>query len=189
MRRICVYCGSSPGERGAYAEAARELAAELAARDLELVYGGSNKGIMGVLADAVLNAGGKVTGIMPRALADKDVAHTGLTQLLVTATMHERKAMMAEIADGFVALPGGFGTLEEIIEILTWGQLGFHQKPCELFNRSGYFDKLREFFRHAEGEGFIKRDHVDMLIVADTAVSLLNQFASFEAPQLARWRD
>lgn len=188
MRRICVYCGSSPGERKAYAESAQELAEALLERDLELVYGGANRGIMGVIADAVLAGGGTVTGVMPQALVDKEVAHTGLTRLQVTATMHERKAMMADMADGFVALPGGFGTLEEIIEMLTWGQLDFHRKPCGLFNSNGYYDKLHEFFLHAEREGFVKRNHVDMVIVADNAATLLDRFAAYEAPQLAKWR-
>lgn len=188
MQRLCVYCGSSPGEREDYRSAAIALADAMAARDLELVYGGARKGIMGIIADAVLERGGRVTGVMPHSLVQKEVAHAGLTELHVTETMHERKAMMADLADGFVALPGGFGTLEEIVEILTWGQLDFHRKPCGLLNAGGYYDRLCDFFLHAVREGFVKQQHRDMLIVADSATDLLDRFASYVPPQLAKWR-
>jgi uncharacterized protein (TIGR00730 family) len=189
VQRICVYCGSSPGERSDYPDAAVALAGELVDRNLELVYGGACKGIMGVVADAVLECGGRVTGVMPHSLVRKEIAHTGLTELHVTETMHERKAMMAELADGFVALPGGFGTLEEIIEMLTWGQLDFHRKPCGLLNVRGYYDRLCEFMAHSEREGFVKSQHRSMLVVADNAATLLDRFASYEPPQLAKWRE
>lgn len=189
MKRICVYCGSSPGKRDDYRRAARSLAAVLVARDLELIYGGSSKGLMGKLADAVLERGGRVCGVMPHSLVKKEVAHDGLTELIVTETMHERKALMADRADGFIALPGGFGTLEEIIEVLTWAQLGFHDKPCGLLNVAGYYDRLREFMAHAESEGFLKPAHQRMLLIDSDAARLLERFASYAAPSVAKWRD
>lgn len=189
VQRICVYCGSSPGERIDYKNAATDLARELVNRDLELVYGGACKGIMGVVADAVLERGGRVTGVMPHSLVRKEIAHSGLTELHVTETMHERKAMMADLSDGFVALPGGFGTLEEIVEVLTWGQLDFHRKPCGLYNVHGYYDRLCDFLLHAEREGFVKPPHRAMLVVADNAARLLDQFASYDPPQHGKWRD
>lgn len=144
---------------------------------------------MGVLADAVLECGGRVRGVMPHSLVRKEVAHDGLTELHVTDTMHERKAMMVEMADGFVALPGGFGTLEEIIEVLTWGQLGFHEKPCGVLNVAGYYDRLRDFMEHAEQEGFVKPAHRSMLLVASDASALLDLFYAYDAPTVAKWRD
>ncbi len=189
MKRVCVYCGSSSGDRDDYEHAAVELAAELVARDLELVYGGSSKGLMGVLADGVLERGGHVCGVMPHSLARKEIAHDRLSELHVTETMHERKSLMADMADGFVALPGGFGTLEELVEVLTWGQLGFHDKPCGLVNVAGYYDGLREFMRHAEREGFLKAAHRRMLLVADDARTLLDAFDRYAPPRVAKWRD
>ncbi len=184
-----MYCGSSPGERPDYKDAAIGFAAELVARDLELVYGGARKGIMGVLADAVLERGGRVCGVMPHSLVRKEIAHGGLTELHVTDTMHERKAMMAEMADGFVALPGGFGTLEEIVEVLTWGQLGFHRKPSGVLNVAGYYDRLESFMEHAEREGFIRPAHRAMLLFAGDASSLLDRFSEYDPPTVAKWRD
>lgn len=189
MRQLCVYCGSSPGEGGRYVRSARALGEELASRGIGLVYGGSSKGLMGVLADAVLEAGGTATGVMPRALVAKEIAHRGLSELHVTDSMHERKAMMERIADGFVALPGGFGTLEEIIEVLTWGQLEFHEKPCGLLNVAGYFDSLLGFLDHATGQGFVRPAHREMLIVAEDPPSLLDRYAAYRPPRLAKWRD
>src|SRR5210317_860079 len=145
MQRICVYCGSSPGIDSVYSRAAEQLAEVLVQSDLELVYGGSHKGTMGILADAVLEQGGAVHGVIPKMLEEKEIAHTGLTRLHVVASMHERKALMAALSDGFIALPGGFGTLEELVEIVTWGQLRFHEKPCGLLNVNGYFAKLLGF--------------------------------------------
>ncbi|MDH4108336.1 MAG: TIGR00730 family Rossman fold protein [Gammaproteobacteria bacterium] len=189
MRRICVYCGSAPGNRGEYAEAAIGLAAELVRRGIGLVYGGSSKGIMGVLADAVLERGGSAVGVMPHSLVQKEIAHSGLTELHVTATMHERKALMADMADGFIAMPGGFGTLEEIVEVLTWGQLRFHAKPCGLLNVAGYYDRFLAFVGHATNEGFVREGHREMLLVAALPAVLLDKFASYSAPELRKWVD
>ena len=187
MNRLCVYCGSSTGVRDAYAGAARELAALLTANEIGLVYGGASKGIMGVLADAMLDAGGKVTGVIPRALSDYEVAHEALTELHVVDSMHERKSLMAVLSDGFVALPGGFGTLEEIIEVLTWGQLQFHAKPCGLLNVAGYFDPLLDWCDHAHAEGFVRAAHREMLIVERTPAKLLMRFEQYAPPTTKKW--
>jgi uncharacterized protein (TIGR00730 family) len=187
LDRICVYCGSSPGVGDAYADAARSLADLLIAEGIGLVYGGAKRGLMGVLADRVLAGGGEVQGVIPRALEDREIAHEGLTRLHVVDSMHERKSMMALLSDGFVALPGGFGTLEEIIEVLTWGQLGFHAKPCGLLNVEGYFDPLLAFFDHGQKRGFLKVQHRQMLLVAGTPASLLEQFEHYEPPAGDKW--
>ena len=187
MRRICVYCGSNTGTRPDYAEAARNLAEVLVRHDLELVYGGAAKGIMGVIADTVLEHGGNAHGVIPKLLEEKEIAHSGLTQLHVVATMHERKSMMAELSDGFIALPGGFGTLEEIIEILTWGQLQFHDKPCGLLNVSGYFDHLLAYLDHAEQEGFLRAENRQMLLQDTEPAGLVRQFERYTAPHVDKW--
>ena len=187
LARICVYCGSSAGRNPVYASAADELAAALVNNGTELVYGGAHKGIMGILADAVLERGGKVHGVIPKMLEEKEVAHTGLTELHVVASMHERKSMMAALADGFVALPGGFGTLEELIEILTWGQLQFHDKPCGVLNVDGYFDKLLAFLDHMQEEQFLKAENRAMLLADTSAAGLLGQFEAYRAPATAKW--
>lgn len=187
MRRICVYCGSNTGTRPEYAEAARNLAEVLVRHDLELVYGGAAKGIMGVIADAVLEYGGSAHGVIPKLLEQKEIAHSGLTQLHVVTSMHERKSMMAELADGFIALPGGFGTLEEIIEILTWGQLQFHDKPCGVLNVSGYFDHLLAYLDHAEQEGFLRPENRQMLLQDTDPAGLIRQFERYTAPQVSKW--
>lgn len=187
LQRICVYCGSNPGAREIYADTARELAAVLVAQKLELVYGGADKGIMGVIADAVLQLGGKVHGVIPTLLCEKELAHQGLTELHVVASMHERKTMMAALADGFIAMPGGYGTLEEIIEIITWGQLRFHDKPCGLLNVDGYYDHLLSYLDHAVQEGFLKPDNRNMLLCDSTATGLLQQFDRYEAPRVGKW--
>lgn len=187
MNRICVYCGSSSGADDVYAEAARSLGALLAASNIGLVYGGARKGLMGILADAVLENGGKVSGVIPRALQGKEIAHEGLSELHVVDSMHERKSLMAVLSDGFVALPGGFGTLEEIIEVLTWGQLQFHDKPCGLLNVDGYFDSLLAFFGHAAERGFLRPQHRDMLLVANTPAELLDRFEHYEPPVVRKW--
>ena len=181
MQRICVYCGSNSGRRAEYADAARDLAAVLVHRDLELVYGGADKGIMGIIADSVLELGGKVHGVIPKMLCEKEVAHQNLTELHVVATMHERKSMMAELSDGFIAMPGGFGTLEEITEIITWRQLRIHGKPCGLLNVDGYFDQLIAFLGHANAEGFLRTENREMLLVAESAADLLQQFERYTA--------
>lgn len=189
MKSVCVYCGSSRGARPGYAAAAEQLARELAARDITIIYGGSSKGIMGRLADAALAAGGRVVGVLPRSLIAKEVGHDGLHELHIVASMHERKAMMSELADGFIALPGGFGTLEEIIETITWAQLGFHAKPCGLLNVNGYFDALLQFIGFAVEQQFIRPEHRDILQVADSADALLEKFAAYRAPVTRKWRD
>jgi hypothetical protein len=188
MRRICVYCGSSPGQRPVYARAAKALADVLVGHDLELVYGGADKGIMGVVADAVLERGGKVHGVIPQMLMEKEIAHQGLTELHVVASMHARKTMMAALSDGFIALPGGFGTLEEIIEIVTWGQLRFHDKPCGLLNVDGYFDHLLAWMDHANREGFLRRANRDMILVDDDPAGLMQQFERYAAPSVEKWQ-
>lgn len=187
MQRICVYCGSSSGAGEVYTGAARQLAAVLVQNDLELVYGGAHKGTMGVLADAVLERGGRVHGVIPKMLEEKEIAHTGLTELHVVNSMHERKSMMAALSDGFIGLPGGFGTLEELIEIVTWGQLRFHDKPCGVLNVNGYFDKLLEFLDHMQAQGFLKVENRKMLLSDDDASGLLRQFEQYTAPATDKW--
>lgn len=189
MKNICVYCGSSTGRQVIYTRAAAELGRRLAARDIGLVYGGASVGVMGAIADAALAAGGKVIGIIPRALAVKEVAHASLTEQHVVKSMHERKAMMAELSDGFVALPGGWGTLEEIFEALTWAQLGFHRKPCGLLNVGGYYDGLFDFLEYTISEQFVKPIYREMLIMEDQAETLLSRFENYQAPQVKKWLD
>ncbi|HEX4985220.1 MAG TPA: TIGR00730 family Rossman fold protein [Burkholderiales bacterium] len=173
MKRVCVFCGSGAGVRGEYAAAARGLAAAMARRGLGLVYGGGNVGLMGVLADAMLEAGGEVIGVIPRSLVAREVAHEGLAQLRVVDTMHQRKALMSELADAFVALPGGFGTLEEFFEILTWQQLGIQAKPGGLLNVSRYYDALLAMLDHAVREGFVRPAHRALVIAGTDADALL----------------
>jgi len=187
MNRLCVYCGSSIGSGLTYIEAAKELAELLVANGTDLVYGGSHRGIMGVIADTVLDGGGKAIGVIPQALVDKEVAHSGLSKLHVVKSMHERKSLMAVLSDGFVAMPGGYGTLEEIIEVLTWGQLQFHNKPCGLLNIGGYFDHLLQYLDHATREGFLRPEHREMLLVAATPAELLDLFAHYEPPEIRKW--
>ncbi len=187
MQRICVYTGSNGGSRPCYQDAALDLADVLVRHDYELVYGGAAKGMMGVLADAVLDKGGIVHGVIPKMLQDSEVAHTGVTELHVVGSMHERKSMMAALADGFVALPGGFGTLDELVEVLTWGQLKFHDKPCGVINVQGYFDQLLAFLDHAEQEGFVRAENRRMLLSADDAVGLIRQFERYTAPAIDKW--
>jgi uncharacterized protein (TIGR00730 family) len=189
MKRVCVYCGSSPGRLPGYREAARELAHEMVARGLDLVYGGGSVGVMGAVADAVLERGGAVTGVIPRSLATKELAHDGLTELIVVGSMHERKAKMAELSDAFVALPGGWGTCEELFEMLTWAQLGFHAKPCGLLNVAGYYDPLFEFLEHAIAERFVKEEYRPMMIMEDNPGRLIDRFAGYRAPRVKKWID
>jgi uncharacterized protein (TIGR00730 family) len=177
IRSICVFCGSSAGLVPGYAAAARALAAEAVSRDLRVIYGGASVGLMGALADAVLEAGGEVVGVMPRTLVDREIAHGGLSELRIVNTMHERKALMAELADAFIALPGGIGTLEELFEIWTWGQLGIHQKPYGLLNVHGYYSPLIEFLDHAVDEGFVRPGQRALLHVASDARALLDLLA------------
>ena len=187
MKRICVYCGSSPGRAPRYAAAARHLGAELAQRGIGLVYGGASIGIMGVVADAALEYGAEVIGVLPHFFADKEVAHQGLDRLLVVDSMHERKARMAELSDGFIALPGGWGTLEEIFEVLTWAQLGLHEKPCGLLDVDGYFAELYGFLERAVAEGFVREEYRPMIMRDDSAGRLLDRFAAYRAPRVRKW--
>lgn len=189
MKCVCVFAGSSPGSRPAYREVAEELGRVLAARQLGLVYGGARVGLMGVVADAVLASRGQAIGVIPTALVAKEIAHNGLTDLRVVGSMHERKAVMADLADAFIALPGGWGTLEEFFEVLTWGQLGLHRKPCGLLNARGYFDGLLSFVGHSIGEGFVKPECRSMISVADSPGDLLDQLASYEPPVIEKWID
>lgn len=189
MKRVCVFCGSSAGAEPAYLHAANALGQALAERDIALVYGGASVGVMGALAAAVLQAGGDVTGVIPRDLADKNVALTSLADLRVVDSMHTRKALMAELADGFVALPGGFGTFEEFFEVLTWAQLGLHHKPCGLLNIERYFDRLVDFLDHAVAQRFVLPAHRDMVIIEENPNALLDRFAVYQPPQVdkAAW--
>lgn len=186
MKRICVFAGSSAGVRPEYTEAAQALAVELARRRLGLVYGGGSVGLMGVLADTALAQGVEVIGVIPGPLATRELAHAGLSDLRVVGSMHERKALMASLVEGFVALPGGLGTLEETLEVLTWSQLGIHEKPVGLLNVAGYFDALRRLLAHAVGEGFVRREYLDLLLWADTPAALLDAFAAWRPPPVIR---
>lgn len=186
MKAVCVYCGSSAGADGKYREAAHALGRTLVRHGLELVYGGARVGLMGELADAALASGGRVTGVIPEAFAPR-VAHGGLTRLEITGGMHERKQRMFDLSDAFIALPGGFGTLEEMMELLTWGQLDFHRKPCGLLNVSGFYDPLLAFLDHAVREGFIKAAHRRMLFASEDAEALIRHFGSYAAPKTDKW--
>lgn len=187
LKRICVYCGSSPGRRLEYGTAAEALARELVKRDIALVYGGASVGIMGQIADATLAAGGFVTGVIPQMLVDKEVVHTGLSELKIVNSMHERKSLMADLSDGFIALPGGLGTLEELFEIMTWALLGLHGKPCALLNVAGYYDQLSAFLDHATEERFIKPVHRSQLIVDDRPDRLLERMTEFRPAKVEKW--
>jgi uncharacterized protein (TIGR00730 family) len=187
MKSVCVYCGSNEGRLPVYAEAARSLGKALVERGLGLVYGGASVGIMGVLADTVLGLGGRVTGVMPESIVRKEVAHRGLTELHVTSSMHERKMLMAELSDAFVALPGGIGTLEEVFEAWTWAQLGLHAKPCGLLNVAAYYDGLIAFLDHTVTERFVKEANRSMLIVSDDPSDLLDRFGAYRAPAVEKW--
>ena len=189
MKRLCVYCGSRSGSQPAYTEAAENLARALVRRKIELVYGGASVGTMGVLANAVLAEGGRVVGIIPQSIVDREVVHRGLSDLRVVTSMHERKALMAELSDGFIALPGGLGTLDEVFEILTWGQLGLHQKPCGLLNIRNYYQGLIEFLDHAVVERFITDVHRAMLLVEEEPERLLEHFERYQATAVAKWAD
>ncbi|WP_020484153.1 TIGR00730 family Rossman fold protein [Methylomonas sp. MK1] len=187
INSICIYCGSSPGRIEAYGTAAQALAAELVSRNIRLVYGGAGIGIMGMVADQVLKLGGQAIGVIPKALAHKEVAHPNLTELHVTESMHERKMLMAELADGFIALPGGIGTLEELFEIWTWAQLGFHQKPCGVLNVAGYYDALISFLDHVAAEQFVKPHHRAMLMVEADPNLLLDRYVNYQPPAVKHW--
>ncbi|MBX7223147.1 MAG: TIGR00730 family Rossman fold protein [Blastocatellia bacterium] len=187
IKSLCVYCGSNPGRQPVYATAARALAQALVRRNIRLVYGGASVGIMGVVADAVLQLGGEAVGVIPEALLRKEVAHHHLTELHVTKSMHERKMRMAELSDGFIALPGGIGTLEEIFEVWTWAQLGFHHKPCGLLNVAGYYDALAAFLDHTMTEQFVKPPHRSMLLVESDPEALVEKFFQYQPPVVTKW--
>jgi hypothetical protein len=190
MRRICVFCGASPGARPEYAQATTELARLLVADGIGVVYGGGGVGLMGALADAVLAEGGDITGVIPRALVDREIAHPEVTDMRVVGSMHERKALMAELADAFVALPGGLGTLEELFEVYTWAQLGLHRKPCALLNVQGYYDGIAGFLADAVEERFLRQEHRDMLLVEREPRALLERLRGFEPDAvLPKWID
>ncbi|MGA7931996.1 MAG: TIGR00730 family Rossman fold protein [Kovacikia sp.] len=189
MKYLCVFCGSNNGARSVYKLAAQELGRVLAGRGLGLVYGGGNVGLMGTIADAILEAGGEAIGVIPQALVAKELAHRGLSQLHVVGSMHERKALMAELSDGFMAMPGGFGTFEEFCEVLTWAQLGFHKKPCGLLNVEGYYDRLIAMFDHAVEEQFVRPPHRSMVLVDSRIDALLDQFVAFEPIMVQKWVD
>jgi len=187
MERIAVFCGSNLGGSEVYRQAAEALGALMARRGHELVYGGGHVGLMGVLAGAVLREGGRAIGVIPEALAGREIAHAGLTELHVVPTMHARKALMAELSSAFVALPGGFGTLDELFEIVTWGQLGLHRKPVGLMDVNGYFDSLLRFVSHAVGERFVRIEHAELLVVETRPEALLDRLATHRPPPLPKW--
>jgi uncharacterized protein (TIGR00730 family) len=189
MKRLCVFCGSSLGGDPAYAAGARALGRALIDRGIGLVYGGARVGLMGALADTVLAAGGEVTGVIPQSLWDREVGHTGLTALHIVDTMHQRKALMADLADGFIALPGGIGTLEEFCEVLTWAQLGVHAKPCGLLDIDGYYAPLLQLFDHMATRGFLPAVDRARVIVAPDPEALLARFAAYQAPPTEHWLD
>jgi uncharacterized protein (TIGR00730 family) len=190
MRRVCVFCGSRTGTAPGYADGTRGLAEALVRRGLGLVYGAGNVGLMAVLADAVLARGGEVIGVIPQALMDKELAHGGLTQLEIVETMHQRKALMADLADAFVALPGGFGTADELFEILTWAQLGIHRKPVGLLNVGGFFDPLLAWLDHCVREGFIKQQHRDLLENSADVERLFDALSLHHpGPEVTKWAD
>jgi uncharacterized protein (TIGR00730 family) len=190
MKRICVFAGSATGARPEYVVAARQLADELVQRGFGVVYGGGSVGLMGVLADAALAGGGEVIGVIPRPLATRELAHTGLTTLHIVDSMHERKALMASLVEAFVALPGGLGTLEETLEILTWSQLGIHRKPIGLLNVAGYFEPLLRVLAEAEREGFVRPEYLGLLLAAAAPATLLDAFDAWQPPSLPMaWLD
>ena len=187
MKRISVFCGSSSGNNPIFEEQAYKLGQELAAKNIELVYGGAKVGLMGAVADGVLHKGGKVVGVIPRFLKEKELEHNGLTEILVVETMHERKAKMAELSDGVIALPGGFGTIEELFEMLTWSQLSLHQKPIAILNIENYYDALFALVENMIEKGFLKDEYRKMLLVADNINELLKQMELYLPPVNDKW--
>jgi hypothetical protein len=187
LQRICVFCGSSFGSQPAYREAAETVGRLLCRRGIELVYGGGNVGLMGAMADACLDGGGRVIGVIPQALFDKEVAHLGLTELRVVNSMHERKALMADLSDAFLALPGGYGTWDEFCEVLTWSQLGIQRKACALLNVNGYYDPFLEFADRAVSEGFLKDVNRELMLSDDDPARLLDRLGSYSVPVVDKW--
>lgn len=189
METICVFCGSSPGSDPIYKEGAQALGRTLAETGITLVYGGASVGLMGAVADTVLEYGGKAIGVIPKSLVDREIAHTQLTDLRIVDSMHERKALMSELSDGFIALPGGSGTLEEFFEVFTWAQLGHHKKPCGLLNLKGFYTPLMRMINHTVHEGFMKEEYKSMILSESEPELLLNRFADYQAPDLVKWMD
>jgi uncharacterized protein (TIGR00730 family) len=189
LKRLCVFCGSSLGIQPAYTEAVDAMGRLLAQRGIELVYGGGNVGLMGRVADACLGHGGRVIGVMPKVLAEKEIAHLGLTQLHIVESMHERKAKMADLADAFVALPGGYGTWEELFEVLTWSQLGLQRKACALLNVSGYYESLLAMADRARDQGFLRDTNRELLLSDTDPARLLDRLASYTVPIVDKWID
>ena len=189
MKRICVFCGSSVGSHPEYRAAAEEMGTELVRRNIGLVYGGGNIGLMGVLADAVLKAGGEAVGVIPERLMEREVGHNGLTKLHIVRSMHERKALMADLSDAFIALPGGFGTLEEFCEVVTWAQLGLHAKPCGILNVLGYYSPLLAMFDHAVEERFLKIENRSLVLARDSVAELLRALEDWHPMRVEKWLD
>jgi uncharacterized protein (TIGR00730 family) len=190
MERICLFCGASPGARPAYRDATAQLARLLAAEGIGVVYGGGGVGLMGALADAVLAEGGEITGIIPRSLVDREIAHRDVADMRIVASMHERKALMAELADAFIALPGGIGTLEELFEVYTWAQLGLHRKPCALLNVEGYYDSVADFLAHAVAERFLREETRELLMIESEPATLIERLNTFEPRAVVpKWID
>ena len=189
MNSVAVFCGANPGNEPWFAEAATELGKTLAQRKIRVLFGGGSVGLMGILADAVLAGGGHVIGVIPKALATKELAHTGLSDLRIVGTMHERKALMADLAGGFVAMPGGLGTFEEFCEVLTWAQLGIHAKPCGILNVDGYYDPLLALLDHAVEERFVRPQHRSLVLASAEPALLLDAMEAFRAPPLEKWID
>ncbi len=189
MKRICVFCGSSPGSGSEYLQAAKELGYTLANKGIGVVYGGARVGLMGKIAEAVLEREGEIIGVIPKELFEKEVAFTGLADLRVVDSMHERKALMADLADGFIALPGGLGTIEEFFEVATWAQLGMHSKPCGLLNVKHYFDRLMDFLNHTVDENFVELEHRSMILMDEDPERLLQKFETYQPPKTdkAKW--
>jgi uncharacterized protein (TIGR00730 family) len=189
MKRICVFCGSSSGDRPEYRAAAENIGAELVRSNIGLVYGGGNVGLMGVIADAVLRAGGEAVGVIPKHLMEREVGHKGLTKLHVVRSMHERKALMADLSDAFIALPGGFGTFEEFCEVVTWAQLGLHAKPCGILNVLGYYSPLLAMFDHAVEERFLKQENRALVLARDSVPELLQALEEWRPTHVEKWLD
>jgi len=189
MKRICVFCGSSSGTNPAYLEAAKKLGEIIAVKEIGLVYGGARCGLMGAVSSAALARGGEVIGVIPEALIEKEVAHVGVSDLRIVSSMHERKMVMSDLADAFIAMPGGMGTIEEFCEILTWAQLGLHKKPCGLLNVEDYYHHLINFFDHAVSERFIKPEHRSLIVIEESPQGLIERLESYEMPSVSKWID
>ena len=187
MDRVCVFCGSSKGSRAIYAQSARALGTLLAGKGIGLVYGGGNVGLMGIVADAVMEGGGEAIGVIPEALVQRELAHRAITELIVVRSMHERKAKMAELSDAFIAMPGGYGTFEEFCEIITWAQLGLHRKPCAILNVEGYYDPLLALFDRAVAEGFVHPSNRQLVLQGTEPNGLLNLLAAYKPPRTEKW--